>query len=321
MRLSALVCVLLCWTGVANAHPMSGRAPLAEIPFEIDYEGWVTVDVMVNDQGPHKFIVDSGATVTAVFANLAANQNFTPVNRPPIRILGLTEAKHLPAFSVGEIGVGGRALNDHVGVILPDWSPPRQTPQGVLGLDFLAQYTVLFDVDARMIRLYDPAPPPDGGARGWSDEPLTRDTFGQGAGALYRVTVGMNRRDIECIIDMGASGTLLNYAALRRLMSGLYINRSGSPGFSTGSRLHDIFDNTKTARLARIPRIGIAGARWRDEIVTVYDASIFDELGMGNTPFCLIGSDLMLQYNFLFDFEREELYMGPETRRRPPETG
>lgn len=321
LRFSALFVLLVCWAGGAFAHPMSGETPLAEIPYNVDYEGWITVDVMVNGAGPYKFIVDTGATVTAVFENLSVRQNFTPVNRPPIRILGLTAAQRLPAFSVGDISIAGRTLDDHVGVILPDWEPPRQTPQGVLGLDFLTQYTVLVDADARLIRLYDPALPPNERDRGWSHTSLTKDGFGQDSGFLYRIRTTMNGRRIPCIIDLGASGTLLNYSALRRLLSGFYVNQSRDTGFTTGSRLHDIFDNTEKARLARISRVGIAAARWRDQTFVVFDAPIFQELGVGRTPFCLVGSDLMLRNNFMFDFAREQLFIGPQARYRPADTG
>lgn len=322
MRLRALIlAVAFLWTDTAFAHPMSGRTPVAEIPYNVDYEGWVTVEVTINGKGPYDFIVDSGATITAVFQNLVGEHNFAPSPQPPIRILGLTAAKHLPAFTVGDVNVAGQPMADHVGVILPDWAPPRRTPQGVLGLDFLSRYTVFVDTNTRVIRLYDPSLPPERDTRDWSHTDMTKDGFGQDQGALYRIDVRMNSRSLPCIVDLGAAGTLLNYSALRKLLSGLYINDHGSFGFTTGSRLRDVFDNTERARLVRLPLVKIAAARWRDQIFTVYDAPIFFELGVGQDPFCLVGSDLMLQHNFMFDFAREELYMGPKTRYRPADTG
>lgn len=320
MRQGALIFLVFCWAGAALAYPMNGARPVAEIPYRIDYEGWVTIDITVNGKGPYAFIIDSGATITAVFENLAVEQTFSPADRPPIRVLGLAAAKNLPAYFIGDINIGGRTLTDQIGVILPDWAPPRQPPQGVVGLDFLTQYTVLIDADARVIRLYDKARAPDGRGRGWSSTAMVADDFRQDGGALYRIATNMQGRRIPCIIDLGASGTLLNYSALRQLLSGVYFNESKDTGFSTGSRLHDIFDNTKVARLVHVRRISIASARWRNQLFTVFDAPIFEELGVSRKPFCLVGSDLMLTRSFIFDFARERLYIGPKSRRSAADT-
>ncbi|MFQ5562001.1 MAG: aspartyl protease family protein [Parvularculaceae bacterium] len=296
------------------AQPPKFPEPIAEIPFEIDYEGWITVQATVNGEGPYDFIVDSGATITSVFENLAREQTFSPVERPPIKILGLTAAEQLPAYFLGEIQIGGQRLQNHIGVILPDWAPPRRPPNGVLGLDFLTRFIVHVDVNEKLIRLYDPGEDLDGLGDAWSKTPLKPDDFNQNSGTLYRVTADMQGRPIPCLVDLGASGTMLNYHALRRLLSGIFINQPRETGFFTGTRLNDIFDNTEVARLVHVKRITIAGAKWRDKLLTVFDAPVFDELGVDNKPYCLIGSDLMLEFSFIFDFRRQLLYIGPQAR-------
>ncbi len=311
--------LLLLWIFLAGTvFSLSAHAadPVAEFPYRIDYEGWVTVSAMVNGKGPYDFVLDSGATITATFQNLADQQAFTPADRAPIRILGLAGSETLPAIIVGDLTIGGQRMDNHVGVILPDWRDSRQTPGGVLGLDFLTRYTVLFDADKRMIRLYNRRAPVIDLPRGWSNTRMKAVNFGSGAGTLYRVTVDMHGRRIPCIIDLGASGTLINYRALRKMLTGFYINQPSQTGFSTGSRLRDIFDNIEIARLVQVRTLKIAGSKWRKPILTVFDAKIFEELGVDKAPFCLVGADLMTARSFIFDFANERLYVGPKAKRR-----
>lgn len=309
--LSCLVCITLAACAPVERPSLVAPKPVAEVPYRIDYEGWITVQAMVNGEGPYDFIVDSGATITSVFENLTQEQNFAPAPRPPIRILGLTAAQKLPAFKLGDIEIGGQHLPDHTGVILPDWEPSRRPPQGVLGLDFLTRYIVQFDAGEKKLRLYNPADDMAGLVSSWSRAPIKADDFGQSSGMLYRVIVEMQGRPIPCIIDLGASGTLLNYSALRRLLTGVFVNGTRESGFSTGTRLKDIFNNTEIARLVEIRRLRIGGASWGRHKFIVFDAPIFEELGVKHTPFCLVGSDLMLDRSFIFDFEHELLYIAP----------
>jgi predicted aspartyl protease len=311
--------VLFLWLLLAGAiFSLSARAaePIAEFPYRVDYEGWVTVSVMVNGKGPYDFILDSGATITATFQNLADEHAFTPAARAPIRILGLAGSEVLPAVIIGDLTIGGQPMARHVGVVLPDWRETRRTPGGILGLDFLTRYTVLFDADKQTIRLYDRRDPVKDLPRGWSKTRMRAEDFSDGAGTLYRITVGLQGRRVPCIIDLGASGTLINYRAMQRLLGGVFINGSRNTGFSTGSRLRDIFDRVKIANHVRIGTIRIARAKWRKRVLTVFDAPIFEELGVDKTPFCLVGADLMTERSFIFDFAREQLYMGPKAKRR-----
>ncbi len=320
MQRSAIIIISL-FTSLIFSLSARAADPVAEIPYRIDYEGWITISAMVNGEGPYDFVVDSGATITATFQNLADDHDFTPADRDPIRILGLAGAEALPAFYIGAINVGGQDLTEHVGVVLPNWRRGRRTPGGVLGLDFLTRYRVWVDADRRVIRLYDKNNAMSDLPRGWSKTSLKGDDYGASGGTLYKISVNMHGRRVECIIDLGASGTIINYYALRRLLSGVFFNESKSTGFSTGSRLNDIFDNTEIARNVRIARIRIAGAQWRKRVILVFDALIFEELGISRKPYCLIGSDLMTEYNFMFDFANEKLYMGPKARRVSADTG
>ncbi|MEO1135998.1 MAG: aspartyl protease family protein [Pseudomonadota bacterium] len=296
------------------AQPVLDQAPIAEIPYRIDYQGWITIQTTVNGQGPHDFIVDTGATITSVFQNLADQQGFLPADREPIRVIGLIGAERLPAYQLGNIHEGQAGLVNHIGVILPDWASPNTPPQGVIGLDFLSRFTVLVDSRRKVIVLY----PRDAGItdleKDWSTTRLRPMRFGQDAAnpSLYTVTLRIRRKRIECVVDLGASGTVFNVAAFRRMTSGLYVNGDRRGGFSTGTRISDVFDNRDRARVVRIDRLSIGRQVWRKGLYIVHDAEIFRELGVAKQAFCLVGADIFATHSFMFDFANETLYIGPE---------
>ncbi len=300
--------VVLCLP--AAALPTRGAEPVAEIPYRLAYQGWFTVDTSVNGTGPHDFIVDSGATITSVFANLAAQQEMPSVPGKSIQILGLTGAQELPAHEIGDIDFGGVALEDHIGVILPDWAPPNTPPQGVMGLDLLTRYDVHLDTNARLIRFYDPAVPVERRRR-WSKVDMERFHSQRTGTNLFMIEVRINADRIPCIVDLGASGTIFNTAALEKMMPSIRHGPVHGAGAFSASRINDVFDTTDRARPIRVQRLNIGRARWSNKIFIVYDAKIFADLGYEKRPFCLVGADMFTDRSVFFDFAEESLYIGP----------
>lgn len=287
-------------------------AQVATVPYRIDYEGWYTVPVTVNGEGPFDFIIDTGATATVVFRNLADRQGMQLTDKPPRRILGLVGAERLPVYAIGDLEIGGQTLLRHDSPVIEDWAADRATPQGVLGLDFLARYSIVFDARQRTISFYSPETAPPEKIPKWRRAALKGDDFGQGAGEIYRLTAWLEGHPIPFILDLGASGTIVNYAALRKLVSGVRINETRETGFSTGTRLNDIFDETEKARLVRIGSVRVGSARWRKRTYVVYNAPIFAELGVDRQPMGFFGSDNFIGRSFIIDFPNREILVGPE---------
>lgn len=300
-----------CATPSPGGGAAEQPAPVAEIPFRFDYQGWITIAAAVNGAGPYDFIVDSGATITSVFANLAATQTFSPTPERAVQILGLIGARELPVYFIGDIEFSGVRMEDHAGVILPDWAQPNTPPQGVVGLDLLTRYGVHIDTGAGVIRLYNPsavvAPP-----SGWTSVKMTPFAAEGSGSKLYAITMKVGAARIPCIIDLGASGTIFNTAALREMARGVRYSTFHDRGLmSTGSHINDVFDFSDRVRPVRIERLVIGGASWRNKVFAVYDAQIFDDLGYAKKPLCLVGADLFAERSFMFDFAREALHIGP----------
>ncbi|MEM8772102.1 MAG: retroviral-like aspartic protease family protein [Pseudomonadota bacterium] len=288
----------------------AGRAqtPLAEVPYAYTSEGWITIPVSVNGQPGYDFIFDTGATLTVAYDRLAKEQDFQPVGRDPIRVLGLIQSRYLPPYELGEISIGAESLKDHVGVVLPDWPAPLSTPHGVLGLDFMSRYTVLFDHQRRVISFYErgslrPA------KKQWRLIQLNANAYGEDTKGLLQVTARFRGERVRCLLDIGSASTVINNYAYRALTGGVSTVQKFGRGAITGSRLHGVFGEEKIVRYSRISNLRMGRARWRNPIVAIYDADIFEELGVDRQSHCLIGADLFKDKSFILDFSENTLYI------------
>jgi predicted aspartyl protease len=296
--------------------PLVARAaePVASVPYRIDYGGWYTVSVRVDGQGPFDFILDTGATHSIVFRKLQEAMNFPPSGGPPQTVLGLAAKGVFATYSVGDIAIGEAKLEDAVTVILEDWRVGDRAPYGVLGLDFLTRYFVMIDRARGEIRFYDNDAPLELSASGWKATDFKRRDYREADAELFTVEAYMNKRLVRLMVDLGATGTIINDAAKAK------IERAGEMAISinprngeTGSRVTGALSERERHTPLRLKHLRIGRASWYDLIVFHFDAPIFDELGETKKPYGLLGADLFHDRSFALDFKGETLWIGPKS--------
>ena len=287
---------------------------IAELPYRIDYRGWYTVSGTINGKGPFDLIVDTGATRTLIFANTLAKAGGRRASGgEPISVLGLSRQGEFPTYIIDDIRVGDERLSGLMTVVLPDWNVDGRAPQAVLGLDFLSRYHVEFDAERQVMRLHDRAAPFTPPSRKWKTAGMSRDAVKVSDGVLYTADVQLNGQTIPFMLDLGSTGTIVNeIGAARGGNVGIQINRDTQTG---ASRITDALSVKTTARLVMFQRMRLGGLRWNRAILVVYDAPIFDDLGVQQRPFGLIGANLFQDRSFAFDFANLTLHLGPTITR------
>jgi len=305
MRLLASLVVFLL-----VALPAKAGEPLTSLPYRVDYTGWFTIEVSVNGQGPYDFIIDTGATQSLIFQNLAAQMQFQATGGPDQIVLGLASAGAFPPFYIGALKIGDVPFDNLVTVILPDWKV-KDRPQGVIGLDFLRNYITVFDAEAGLIHLYDVNDPPEN-IQKWKRIQMKADNFGLDTDPLYTLEARLNHRRVRFVLDLGASGTLINRVAVRAISrSGISITIRPSVG-DERIRITDALERSKNARAIVVQRFRLGRTIWRRQLIGIHNAQIFNELGVQNKPFGLFGADLVRDYSFALDFEGERFLLGPK---------
>lgn len=300
------------------AAALPARAdPVATVPYRIDYNGWFTVEVMVNGLGPYDFIIDTGATQSLVFQSLADEQYFMPTGGEPHTVLGLAAQGAFPPHLVGELAISDASLGGIVTVILPDWSV-EERPAGIIGLDFLRNYICVFDAEAGELRLYaHDDPPPDEMTGNWKLAKLKADNFGLETNYLYTVEGRVNSRRVRFLLDLGASGTVINRSGVAAVIKTGITVRVRPSGGDAYDRITDALERSESARSLLVNRFKVGRNYWYRHRLLIHNAPIFRELGVHNEPFGLFGADLVRDRSFMLDFEGRKFRIGKRAKNSP----
>jgi len=282
-------------------------APIAVVPYGVTSEGAITIDVTVDGRGPFPFIIDTGATLTLVFENFARTATLVRADGPSLRILSISGTRVFEPFTIGDLDAGTRLAADHVGVVLPDWEAPRETPAGIIGLDVLENFALAFNVKAKTVAIYPREGLPDETTARMRKAPIKRTRFGAGGPGLYTVRGRVNGEPINFIVDLGLATTLINYAAGDAMFSNQLVVSAGRTAL-TSTRLDDVFDDRTKVSAGVMRRTSIGAQRWLRRVVWIFDAPLFDELGVQRLPYGLLGADLLTDQDFAIDFAAGRIY-------------
>ncbi|MBO6529756.1 MAG: aspartyl protease family protein [Erythrobacter sp.] len=235
----------------------------------------MTVDVMVNGTGPHKFVVDSGADTSVVGARLAGELAMPPGT--PAMLHGVTESKVVDRVFVDEIMLGPTATTE---LELPVLDERDLGGDGMIGLDALVEQRLLIDFDERHISVDDgftPAPLMDGMI-------IVKGRLQRGQLILTEVTAGKEK--VDAVVDTGSEITIGNVAlrdklALRRTSDLRKIKVYGV----TGKELELDFLVVRELKLGPV--------LLRNVPIAFADIPPFEVFGLADQPSLLLGTDLM----------------------------
>lgn len=283
-----------------SPSPVAAPAqPLLRLPFHHDYGRRLIVQVSVNERGPYEFIVDTAATRSVIFENLTNEIDVTPLDKPPASVFGLSGIRQAPIYDAGHINIGDLSLSASEAPLLPDWREATRTPQGILGLDFLLQYSFFIRQDTRQIEFYEGAPPLDAD---WVRAEIIRNNFGSVERALLltEVNFGVGRR-VSFLLDTGSTISACNFPAANLLRT--------IPARSRQRQTNDFVDvhggKIETYALnADVFRIG--GAHISNQALVITDAQFFDQIGYRDKPLGVLGLDFFRRRNMAFNIARNE---------------
>ena len=270
--------------------------PRYAAPTTRDRIGRVWVPVYLDDKGPFRLVLDTGAQRSAIAPHVAATLAIPLDRSPPVLVHGVTGSAITPTVEVGLLKVGDVWI---VPAHLPVVSHVFGGADGLLGMDGMQDRRIYIDfrsdfVDISRSRGQRPA-------RGFIVVPLLRDSSEL---AMVDGEVGGVR--VRAIIDTGAQATVGNGAlrtALRRQVA-----RHGSGE----DQIHGATGETQAGFGARVPSIRLGELGVRDAHVTFSDLHIFSTWELGDTPALLIGMDILgLVDTLIIDYRRREIHLRP----------
>jgi len=281
----------------ADLPPDSGaEVSVFALPTRIDRIGRVLAPVKINDQGPFKFIVDTGASHSTISPRLAAALGLDPAEEVRMRVNGITGTADVPSVAVHKLQAGDLVIEETRLPVV--WAPLMAGADGILGVAGLKEESIF--VDFRRNRVTISRWRAGGTPRGFS-----RVAGQRLEGGLLIVPARIGGIRVQAIIDTGSERTIGNIA-LRDALKGW---RRGAP-LREVTQVYGATIDVAAGEMEVAPTIDLGSVRITDVTVVYGDFHIFEVWGIRSRPAVIIGMDVLGTVSALgIDFRRSELYL------------
>lgn len=267
----------------------------ADLAAKADANDHLTVQVMINGQGPYRFVVDTGAERSVVADNVAAALNLP--HGKSILVDGLSKQMLTPTVSVADLTFGPFARR---GLVMPVLPRSVLYADGYLGLDAIDTTRTTFDFRHNVVRIEEPqgeAPPLDPG-----DE-MARVRVKGRAGRLRVVDCLIDSVAATAFIDTGAEVSVGNPILHEALSSRNKVNLDLGTITLTGVTGGEI-----EGTLINVSRIGLQDLAFTNGTLAIADVPDFDIWDLKFRPAMLIGMDYLRQFAAVtIDYRAKEL--------------
>ncbi len=278
-----------------------------------DRIGRVLAPVYVNGQGPFRFIIDTGASSSAIAPGLAAALGIEADATAMVSLRGVTGTEQVPSIRVDEIQAGEiRMRNKRLPVIEKG---VFANADGILGVEGFEDACLIASFRKQEVAILRNGCP-------MSRLSWPRVNVKLGFGRLVMVTARIGGNRVRAIVDTGAERSLGNIALLEALEL-----EHGADDPSRATQVTGATSQVVDASLIPSPRIYLGDVNVTDLHVTFGDFEVFHLWGLGAEPAILLGMDVLGTVDALMiDYRRGELRFLPggsddpdkiQTRRPP----
>ena len=240
----------------------------------------MTVGVLVNGQGPFRFLVDSGADRSVVGTALAKRLALAPGRS--VTLHDMAGTTQVGTVRLERLKLGGSEIRDRLVPALPE---AFLGAQGLVGIDALAGQRLMFDFDDKTITVQDTrqrAPSKPAGA----EEIVV--TARRRKGQLILTEASVSGRGIYAVVDSGAQVTIGN-AALR---AAVFRSRRAAAA-ATKMTLVSVTGQEIVADMVVLPELKIGGLTLQNVAIAFADVPPFALFGLADRPAILLGTDVL----------------------------
>jgi predicted aspartyl protease len=268
-------------------------------PTRRDKIGRIWAPVMINGRGPFRLVLDTGASRSAVNAQVAEALGIAPDPTQPVLLRGVTGIVAVPTIRVDSFSVGDVIVTP---AVLPIVADALGGADGVLGTEGFADKRVYIDFRHDLITVtHSPA---TRARPGFISVPLEHSSAG-----LLIVSAHVGGVRAHAIIDTGGQSTIGNEAMREALV------RRRAKG--THSEVIDVTNATQYGESFPSPIIELGSLQIQGTRITYGDMHIFEHWHLIREPALLIGMDAIgLLDVFIIDYRRHELQLRTRTDRQ-----
>ena len=256
----------------------------------LDASRRLTVQATINGQGPFAFLVDTGASGSAISRELADQLGLA--RRGTVELHGLAGSQTVDIVRVNSLQVGRRVRG---GMTLSVIERDHLGAAGLLGLEWLGNNSLMLDYESRRMHVGSVLPLPD------SQTVVVKARTKTGGLTLIDAVIPGAR--LLAFLDSGSTTTVGNLALLEAAKRSKAII-----GDVVDIGLNSVTGQVLEGRLAVLSRLTLGAMTLRNVPLVVGQVHTFDYWGMGDKPAILIGSDILQRFETVaLDFKRGEV--------------
>jgi len=267
-------------------------------PTKLDRVGRIMAPVTVNGQGPFRFVVDTGASRSAISPELAARLGLVPDPDSMLTVHGVTGEDAMPSVLIDRLQAGDIVLRNHRLPVIP----PRvfADADGILGVEGFSDMRITVDFERDRIRIARARSPHQG--PNWYKVPI-RTRFGR----LMVAKAKIGNVRVAAVIDTGAQRTMGNLA----LRTALKLDRA-SQQEHTRTQVIGATGDQAPANALPSPVISLGDAAIAEVTIAFADLNVFRIWNLDDKPALVLGMDVLgTPRQMIFDYKRGELYVRP----------
>lgn len=242
------------------------------------------IEGYINDTGPYRFLVDSGADRSVVSVELAELLALPEAGTAMLQ--SMAGRSRVSMVRLESLRIGS-SISENLNV--PALPRAFVGADGLLGIDALAAQRILLDYQRRSVTVQPSKTPISssnmGGSSGDGEEIVV--TARRRNGQLIITQVRADGLPLYAVIDSGSEITLGNMALSERLFSRKQIT---DPQTIT---MVSVTGETLTANLGILPELRIGSLILRGLPIAFADAGPFRLFGLADRPALLLGSDVL----------------------------
>jgi len=267
--------------------------PRYAAPTDRDRIGRIWAPVLINGSGPFRLVLDTGATHSAVTAEVAAALGLPLTESNQVLLHGVTGSATVPTIAIERMVIGDLDLPTRT---LPIVASALGGAEGILGTDGLLDKRITIDFRNDNITIV--RSPRDRAGSGFIVVPFKL------AGGLAIADAHIGHVSAKAIIDTGGQGTLGNQA-LREALLAHYGRVAVAPDGITG-----ITQDVQIGNRAALPPLALGRLVIANVLITTGDMDIFKQWDMTRDPVLLIGMDVIGVFGtVVIDYARRELWV------------
>jgi predicted aspartyl protease len=256
--------------------------------------------VKIDGRGPYRFVIDTAASGTAVLPKLRATLATSLQPDAPAPLDGVSGRAQIETVRLPRLTADGRTFRNLRAVALPVSSVDKLGVDGILGADVVANYVLEMNMAGRTWRMAESLEP---SAYRRMHAPVPIELT---AGKAPKLQVRVDGVEMPAILDTGARGTMMNWAAARAL--GL---TPDSPTLKPSDAVKGATSHATPSMSAKFGMLAIGEAHFPDRSIRIADLPVFAALGMAEGPAMILGMDAFRDRRFIVDHPSKKLFISP----------